>query len=154
MNLDSIDAKLLEVLQENARVSISELSKRINLSLSAVSERLKKLEQSGIIEQYTTVLSPKEMNKNLLALIQLKVDSSLNEKELLKLVDNSDDILECFNVAGSFDYILKIATKNTASLSALTKEIKLLKGVRSTETNILLEKIKLKHSVSPIEKRP
>ena len=56
MTLDSIDAKILEVLQENARVSISELSKRINLSLSAVSERLKKLEQSGIIDwQYEIV---------------------------------------------------------------------------------------------------
>ena len=59
--MDIIDVKILEVLQDNARVSISELSKKVNLSLSAVSERLKKLENSNIIESYTAILDAKLM---------------------------------------------------------------------------------------------
>ena len=153
MTLDSIDAKILEVLQENARVSISELSKRINLSLSAVSERLKKLEQSGIIEQYTTVLSPKKMDKGLQAIMMVGVDGSLNEKELFKIVEESNEILECYFVTGSCDYIIKIATKDTDSLAAIMRTIKEVKGVKTTETDVFLDQIKLLHSVSPIEKK-
>ena len=62
--MDLIDIKILEVLQENARVSISDLSKKVNLSLSAVSERLKKLENSKIISKYTVILEPKLMDKH------------------------------------------------------------------------------------------
>jgi len=153
MTLDSIDAKLLEVLQENARVSISELSKRINLSLSAVSERLKKLEQSGIIEQYTTVLSPKQMDKGLQAFMMVGVDGSLNEKELFRIVEESDEILECYFVTGSCDYVIKIATKDTDSLAVIMRKIKEVKGGKTTETDVFLDQIKLKHSVSPMARK-
>ena len=61
--MDIIDVRILEVLQDNARVSISELSRRVNLSLSAVSERLKKLENSNIIESYTAILDAKRMGR-------------------------------------------------------------------------------------------
>ncbi|MCQ2552189.1 MAG: Lrp/AsnC family transcriptional regulator [Clostridia bacterium] len=150
MAIDSIDAKILEVLQENARVSISEISKRINLSLSAVSDRLKKLEQSGIIEQYTTVLSPKEMDRGLQAVMLVGVNGSLDTKDLFKIVNESDEILECFFVTGSCDYIIKIATKDTDSLAALMKKIKEVRGVSITETDVVLDQVKLKHSVSPV----
>ena len=150
MTLDSIDAKILEVLQENARVSISELSKRINLSLSAVSERLKKLEQSGIIDQYTTVLNAKAMEKGLLAIMMVGVDGSLNQKDLLRVVGDTDEILECYFVTGTCDYLIKIATKDTDSLGLVMKKIKEIKGVKSTETNVIIDEHKLKHSVSPL----
>ena len=74
MALDTIDVKILEVLQENARVSISELSKQVNLSLSAVSERLKKLESSSIIEQYTTVLNSAAMEKDLSVIMMISME--------------------------------------------------------------------------------
>lgn len=153
MTLDSIDAKILEVLQENARVSISELSKRINLSLSAVSERLKKLEQSGIIDQYTAVLNPKAMDKGLQAIMLVTVDGSLNPKELFRLVDESDEILECYFVTGTCDYIIRIATRDTDSLGVIMRKIKEIKGVKGTETDVFIEQIKLRHSVAPIAKK-
>ncbi|MBR0114191.1 MAG: Lrp/AsnC family transcriptional regulator, partial [Firmicutes bacterium] len=79
--MDSIDVKILEVLQENARVSISELSKRVNLSLSAVSERLKKLEASGIILQYTTILNPEILNKHLTAIMMICLENPSQPEE-------------------------------------------------------------------------
>lgn len=150
MNIDIIDAKILEVLQENARVSISELSKRINLSLSAVSERLKKLESSGIIQQYTTVLDPIAMDKELRAFMMISVESSANSSELFRLIQSSDEILECYFVAGDYDYILKIATKNTTTLAELINKVKAVKAVKRTETNVFLSEIKQKHSVPPV----
>ena len=149
MTLDSIDAKILEVLQENARVSISELSKKINLSLSAVSERLKKLESSGVIEQYTTILNPKAMDKNLHAMMMVSVDGLGDRKELIRLVNESEEILECYFIAGPCDYILKVATKDTDSLADLVMAVKAIKGVKTTETNIFLDRVKQEFSVAP-----
>lgn len=150
MTLDSIDAKILEELQQNARVSISDLSKKINLSLSAVSERLKKLEGSGVIQQYTAILDPRAMDRNLRALMMVSVDGSGNMNELLKLVKESPEILECYFIAGACDYILKVATKDTDSLASLVVKIKAIKGVKTTETNVFLDQIKQEYSVAPV----
>ena len=139
MALDTIDVKILEVLQENARVSISELSKQVNLSLSAVSERLKKLESGNIIEQYTTVLNSAAMEKDL-----------SKTEEFDKLVPSLDEILECHYITGEYDYVLKITTKNTATLEQLMNKIKSVESIKHTQTNVILSTLKNKHSVAPI----
>ena len=87
MTIDVIDAKILEVLQENARISYSELSKRINLSLSAVSDRLKKMEASGLISSYTTILDPAALDRQLQAYMMVNVDSSGNIDDLLTVIE-------------------------------------------------------------------
>ena len=153
MTIDVIDAKILEVLQENARISYSELSKRINLSLSAVSDRLKKMEASGIISSYTTILDPAALDRQLLAFMMINVDSSGNIDDLLAVINDADEVLEAHFVAGDFDYILKIATKNTATLADLVNRIKAVKSVKRTETTIILTKLKQRYSVPPIANR-
>ena len=150
MTIDVIDAKILEVLQENARVSLSELSKRINLSLSAASERLKKLESSGIIKQYTAILDPASVDRELRALMMVNVDNSGNITELKKLIEQSGEILEAYFVAGDCDYVIKIATKNTSTLANLVNQIKAVKSVKRTETMVLLNEYKQLYSVPPI----
>ena len=150
MTIDTIDAKILEVLQENARVSISELSKKINLSLSAASERLKKLEASGIISKYTAILERGALDRELLAYMMIHVDNRGSTEELMKLIENSGEILETHFVAGDFDYILKIATKNTDTLARLVNKVKSVKSVQRTETAIVLTEIKQRYSVPPV----
>ena len=154
MTIDAIDAKILEVLQENARVSLSELSKRINLSLSAASERLKKLESSGIIKQYTAILDPSAVNRELRALMMISVDNSGNISDLTKLISQSGEILEAFFVAGDCDYVLKIATKNTSTLADLVNKVKSVKSVKRTETMIILSEFKQLYSVPPVASKP
>ena len=153
MTIDVIDAKILEVLQENARISYSELSKRINLSLSAVSDRLKKMEGSGMISSYTTILDPAALDRQLQAYMMVNVDSSGNIDDFLKLIDEDDEVLEAHFVAGDFDYLLKIATKNTATLADLVNRIKAVKSVKRTETTIILTGLKQRYSVPPIANR-
>ena len=150
MALDTIDVRILEVLQENARVSISELSKQVNLSLSAVSERLKKLENSNIIEQYTTVLNPSAMEKELSAIMMISMEDPSDTVEFRRLVQELDEILECHYITGTYDYVLKITTKNMATLELLMNKIKSIKSIKHTETNVIFSTIKNKHSVVPI----
>ena len=150
MALDTIDVRILEVLQENARVSISELSKQVNLSLSAVSERLKKLENSNIIEQYTTVLNPAAMEKELSAIMMISMEDPSDTVEFRRLVQELDEILECHYITGTYDYVLKITTKNMATLELLMNKIKSIKSIKHTETNVIFSTIKNKHSVVPI----
>ena len=150
MALDTIDVRILEVLQDNARVSISELSKQVNLSLSAVSERLKKLENSNIIEQYTTVLNPAAMEKELSAIMMISMEDPSDTPEFRRLVQDLDEILECHYITGTYDYVLKITTKNMATLELLMNKIKSIKSIKHTETNVIFSTIKNKHSVVPI----
>ncbi len=150
MTLDAIDVRILEVLQQNARVSISELSKQVNLSLSAVSERLKKLETSGIIERYTTIINPSSMEKELSVLMLLSLENSAHGQEIREFFDKADEVLECHRITGEYDYALKITTKNTSTLERLMSEIKNLPGVRHTQTNVILSTSKNNYSILPI----
>ena len=149
MTVDAIDVKILEVLQENARVSISELSRKINLSLSAASDRLKKLEAAGVIRQYTAVLDPASMDRELNAYMMINVDNSGSIADLIKLIESSGEILEAYFVAGDCDYILKIATRDTKTLAELVNKVKAVKSVKRTETTILLNKYKQLYSIPP-----
>ena len=122
--MDIIDVKILEVLQANSRVSISELSKKVNLSLSAVSERLKKLESSNVIEKYTVILNSQALDKELSVIMNISLKNPHQTSEFLNFVRTEDEILECHYVTGEYDYVLKITTRNTATLENLMNRIK------------------------------
>lgn len=147
--MDAIDSKILEVLQENSRVSISDLSKQVNLSLSAVSERLKKLESSSIIEKFTVILDSKAIGQELSVLMNISLENPRDTEEFLDIIKCESEILECHYVTGEYDYILKITTKNTASLEALMNRIKAIPKIKRTQTNVILSTLKQNYSVSP-----
>ncbi len=147
--MDIIDVKILEVLQENARVSISELSRRVNLSLSAVSERLKKLEKSNIINKYTVVLDPKLLGKDLSVMISIGLESTSQAQAFIDFIKTEDEILECHYITGEYDYMLKVTTANTHTLEIIMNRIKSFSGIKRTQTNVILSTIKQLHSVVP-----
>ncbi len=113
--MDDIDKKILKRLQENVRVTISVLSSEISISMPAISERLRKLEASGVIQQYTAILNPTLVDKQLMALIFLSFNSPSKEG-ITDFVVNEPDIKECFYITGDFDYGLKMITQNTNTL--------------------------------------
>ena len=150
MTLDTIDAKILNVLQENARVSISELSKRVHLSLSAVSERLKKLESSGIIDQYTTILNSASLDKQISSIMLVSLEDPSKIDEFLKFIDENDEILEAYHITGDADYSLKIITSSMQGLESIINKIKTVSAVRKTQTSVVLSTLKHKYSIPPI----
>lgn len=147
--MDIIDVKILEVLQGNSRVSISELSKKVNLSLSAVSERLKKLESSNVIEKYTVILNSHSLDKELSVIMNISLENPHHTSEFLDFVRTEDEILECHYVTGEYDYVLKITTRNTVTLESMMNRIKSISGIKRTQTNVILSSVKHMYSVSP-----
>lgn len=147
--MDAIDSKILEVLQENSRVSISDLSKQVNLSLSAVSERLKKLEASNIIEKYTVILDSSAIGQELSVVMNISLENPHHTNDFVEIVRQEREILECHYVTGEYDYILKITTKSTATLESLMNRIKGIPGIKRTQTNVILSSLKHLYSVAP-----
>lgn len=148
--MDDIDRKILQRLQANARITLSDLSEEIALSLPAISERIKKLEASGVIRQYTAILDPKKLNKDLMALMFLRFDSPMNGDHFAECVRGESEIKECYYITGDFDYALKIITENTQTLETLLTRIKNAPGVVKTKTIVILSTITDSPSILPV----
>lgn len=152
--VDETDLKILEFLQTNARMKRNELAEKIGLSLPSVTDRMKKLEELGVIETYITKLNHKQLGKDITAFIFVGSDSSAHYKDFIQHALNSPEIMECHSVTGDGSHILKIRTENTSSLEKLLAKIQSWKGVRSTRTSIVLSShketfaIDLKHNRS------
>ena len=147
--MDDIDKKILKKLQQNARITISDLSSEIALSMPAISERLKKLEASGVIKQYTAILDPALLNKHLMALMFLRLDNPGNGDHFTELVKDEPEIKECYYITGDFDYSLKILTENTRTLEKLLTRIKNHPGIVKTQTIVILSTITDSPSILP-----
>jgi len=149
--MDSIDRQILCCLQQNARMSISEISANVNLSVPAVSERLKRLETAGVISKYTAILNPEAMNKKLTAFMFVSLERPFFIDGFVSFVSKQEEILECHYLAGDFDYLLKIITANVGTLENLLTKIKSVPGVQKTRTVVALATVKNNCSVTPTE---
>ena len=140
--LDDLDNKLLEILQLKGRTKRNELAEVVSLSVPAVSERLKKLEDHGVIEGYYTKVNRKAYGLDILAFIYVIMDSSKYYKDLIKNVEHHRQILECHSVLGDGSHLLKVLVRNTEALERLLSEIQSWSGVTSTKTTYVLSTIK------------
>lgn len=141
--MDKIDEAILEVLKENGRASASEISRRVQLSVPAVAERIRKLEQSEVIRQYTVKINRDKIEKRLLAFIFVNIDKTENIELFRKAIIQYKDVLECHHVAGNYDYLLKVALEDTRALELfLSKKLKKIPGVSGSNTVIALGTLK------------
>lgn len=147
--MDDIDKNILKRLQTNSRITISDLSAEISLSVPAIRERLKKLETSGAIKQYTAILDPAIFNKHLMALIFLRFNSPKLGDKFTSFAHTEKEIKECYYITGDFDYCLKIVTKDTSTLESLLARIKNMPGITKTQTIVMLSTIIDNPSISP-----
>jgi len=140
--MDHYDNKILQLLSGNGRITGADIARKINLSLPAVTERLRKLDRSGYIDKYTIKMNRKKLELNILAFIQVWIDHSKG----LPSVDNIvalNEVLECHHVAGDYDLLLKVVVTDTAALEELlVKKIKGIKSVTRTSTTIILSTYK------------
>ncbi len=129
MMLDKIDCELLEVLQVEGRTKRNELAEKVGLSLPAVSERMHKLEEEGIIQGYYTKLNYKRLGKDITAFVVITVDSSKHYETVLEHVMKTDDIQECHAITGDGTHLLKVQAENTDGLEKLLSKIQSWQGV-------------------------
>jgi DNA-binding Lrp family transcriptional regulator len=142
---DKLDRRILQELQEDARISNAELARRVQLSPPATLARIRRLEESGLIQGYTTVLDRKLAGYDLLCFVSV----SLQVHELEQLyafrsaIRDIPRVLECHHVTGDYDYLLKVVAQNTADLEDfLVNQLTPAPGVARIHTNLVLSETK------------
>ena len=143
--MDSIDKKLLQLLQTDSKKTTKELSLKLNLSVTAVYERIKKLERDGIIDKYVVLVNRSKVDKGFVVFCHLKLIQHTREfltkfeSEVVKL----PEILECHHVSGDYDYILKIAVKDMkAYREFLVSKLTTLEHIGSTHSTFMISEVK------------
>src|SRR6185436_3016984 len=138
-DMDTIDLKIVDILQKDGRTSHSEIAKMVGLSAPSVGERVKKLESSGIIRRYVGLLDPNKVNRPITAFIAVSLDKPIHAKAFLQRIEELEDVLECYHVTGEMDYLLKVRTRSTTTLETLiSSDLRPLDGVVSTRTSVIL----------------
>lgn len=137
-DLDSIDLELLRILQSNGRINQGSLAEQVGLSSPAVAERLRKLEDRGIIRGFHAQLDPRYLALDITAFIEVRVDSSTHYPKFLAKAVADEEIMECHAITGDGSHLVKIRTKNTATLEALLAKIQRWPGVVKTRTSLVL----------------
>jgi len=140
--MDAIDIKILDMLQENGRLKRSTMAEEVGLSLPSLSERLKKLEERDIIQGYYAKVNKNKFGLDIMAFINVFMDSSKSFDKLSNKVERADEILECHSILGSSSHILKALVKNTSELEALLSRIQSWPGVSHTVSSFVLSTIK------------
>lgn len=136
--MDIIDYQILTCLKENSRENATNIGAKINLSTSAVIERIKKLETSGIIQQYTTIINQNALGRDLFAFMYVRIEHPKYYENFVKQINNNNSVAECYYIAGDFDFILKIITKTGKALEEILTYVKGISGVSLTRTSVVL----------------
>jgi Lrp/AsnC family transcriptional regulator, leucine-responsive regulatory protein len=112
--LDQKDLAILKLLQHNARITVKEISDKVNLSTTPVFERIRWMEKSGVIKQYATLVDPAKLNKRLMVIVyvSLKQHNKTAGSKFVKAINEMVEILECYSISGEFDFMLKVAVED------------------------------------------
>jgi len=117
ISLDEKDLAILRLLQENARITVKEIADQIHLSTTPVHERIKRLEATGVIKQYATLIDGTKVKKGLMVIcyVSLNQHSKKSGGQFIKLINDLPDVVECYSISGEFDFMLKIVTEDMNS---------------------------------------
>jgi len=141
-NIDEIDAKILELLQRDGRMKRSDVAEEVNLSISAVSERMRKLEERDVIRGYKAIVDAKRLRLDITAFIRVSVDGSEHYPNFVEQVTNMEHVLELHSITGEGSHVMKVRTKDTTSLERFLSKIQAVPGVSQTTTSIVLSTFK------------
>ena len=140
--IDSLDRKILEILQIDGRVSASHIADEIKMSIPAVTERIKKLQDSEIILGYKVVVDPRILDLDVEALITVVSETSSHYEEIVQHAQENTEVIKCYSTTGRGSHVLVVITQNTQSLEKLLREIQSWPGVERTETQLILSSYK------------
>jgi Lrp/AsnC family leucine-responsive transcriptional regulator len=145
MQFDETDKKLLLFLQQDAKQTTKELSYKLGLSVTAVYERVKKLENNGVISKYVAILDKTKIDRNFIILCHVKLIQHKKEyvMQFEKEVMNLQEVIECFHVSGDYDYILKICVKDMEDYrNFMLTKLTTLQHIASTHSSFTISEVK------------
>jgi Lrp/AsnC family transcriptional regulator, leucine-responsive regulatory protein len=135
---DAIDLQIITSLQEHGRIPLTKLAEQVGLSAPSVIERVKKLEDGGLITGYHASVDARKLGKDVTAFIGVSIGHPRTISLFERTVALLDDVLECHHVTGEHTVLLKVKTNNTGTLEQLIRTIRLIDGVTRTETMVVL----------------
>ncbi|MEX6627050.1 Lrp/AsnC family transcriptional regulator [Tenacibaculum pacificus] len=150
MKLDSIDKKLLVLLQKDSKQTTKQLSLHLGLSVTAVYERIKKLEREEVITQYVALLNKNKIGKDFLVFCHLKLEKHTKEYIVVfeREINKLEEVTECFHVSGEYDYILKVYVKDMDEYrNFMVNKLTVLKHIRSTHSTFTIGKVKESNTI-------
>src|SRR3954462_10624706 len=108
--LDNMDLSILRLLQENARITVKEISDKVHLSTTPVHERIKRMEDAGVIKQYATLVDHAKVRKGLMVIcyVSLKQHNKSSGLKFIRAIQEMNEVIECYNISGEFDFMLKV----------------------------------------------
>ena len=117
LSIDAKDLSILALLQQNARITVKEISERIHLSTTPVHERIKRMENDGIIKQYVTLVDHSKVKRGLMVIcyVSLKAHSKNAGTKFINAINEMNEIIECYSISGEFDFMLKVVEENMDS---------------------------------------
>ncbi len=145
--LDEIDRKLLNILQLNSRITIRELSDKLHLSTTPIHERIKKLEKSGYIKQYLTLVDPKLLGKKLIVYISVSLNNHMKEAvdEFEKEMDKLEDVMECYYISGNSDFLVKVHCNDMDDFhNFITYKFSTIKNITQFYSSFVMAESKVK----------
>lgn len=151
MDLDEKDKEILRTLQQNARLTTKEVSAKVHLSTTPVYERIKRLEREGFIKQYATILDANKLDKGFTVFCSVKLRQLNTEKAnaFTSMVREIPEVTECYNISGSFDYMLRIQSPDMHYYQRFLLDVLgMHDNIASLESTFVMEEIKHEYSVS------
>jgi DNA-binding Lrp family transcriptional regulator len=114
ISLDEKDLAILRLLQQNARITVREIAAAIHLSTTPVHERIKRMEETGVIRQYATLLDNTKVKKGLIVIcyVSIKEHSKLSGTKFIHSIHEMNEVVECYSISGEFDFMLKVVAEN------------------------------------------
>ena len=138
IKLDSIDNKILELLYQDGRQSASNIADDVGLSIPATTERIKKLQDSGVIIGFRPIISSKKINLDITAFITVYSESSKNFEKVVSNAKINKNIMKCYTTTGDGSHLLLVKVRDTKNLEKLLRTIQSWPGIRRTQTQIVL----------------
>lgn len=138
-HLDPVDKEIVYMLMDNAKTSLAHISKNVGISTTAVHQRIKKLEQAGVIENSVSFLNPRKIGYKVVSYIGIFLDQPSHYKEAIKALKDVNEVVEAHYTTGNYTVFVKVLCKDNDHLMEILNKIQKLKGVTRTETFISLE---------------
>ena len=138
-HLDSVDKEIIYMLMDNAKTSLAHISKNVGISTTAVHQRIKKLEQAGVIENSISFLNPKKIGYKVVSYIGVFLDQPSHYHDAIKALKDVNEVVEAHYTTGNYTIFLKVLCRDNDHLMEILNKLQKLKGVTRTETIISLE---------------
>ncbi|HCN49443.1 MAG TPA: Lrp/AsnC family transcriptional regulator [Chryseobacterium sp.] len=149
--LDNKDVQLLRLLQKNAKLTVKELAKEVNLSPSPVFERVKRLEQEGYVKRYAAVLDAEKLNRGFTVFCQIKLkihDRSVGYDFVNEILE-IEEVAECYNISGDFDFLLKVQVRDMKHYQDFVfNKLGSVDSIGSTHSTFVMAEVKNNHGLT------